>query len=149
MGRVKFRFKSKSAIDLMGKKLILLTFSLLLAGCALFGPRNQKTVNLSSGTTAEVFFEKQLSPEKEEVLVVDYKTDLKVISEKTVERDVREIWDAVEVEADRLSIVEAVIRYRLLEGEEYENGQTVKKYTGLLFAAEKIENGTWKIDKIY
>ncbi|MEZ5426753.1 MAG: hypothetical protein R2747_10835 [Pyrinomonadaceae bacterium] len=90
-----------------------------------------------------------MSPENEPVLVVDYKTDEKVVTEKNVETEVSEIWDAVKDEAEKLDIDQGIIRYKYFSEEKIEDGKPVKLYAGLIFTAEKIENGTWKIDKIF
>ena len=132
----------------MSKKIIILLLSILTLNCALENSQNKKIVNFSSGKTGEVFFEKQTSPENEPILIVDYRTDEQIIREETVETEVLEIWKEVRDEADKLELNEAVIRYKFFGEEKIENGRSVKLYTGLLFTAEKRENGSWKIDKL-
>lgn len=133
----------------MFRKTIVLILSIFAASCASDNSANKKIVNLSNGKTAEVFFEKQISPENEPVLVVDYITEEQMVREKEVEAEVLEIWNGVKDEAEKLELGEAVIRYKFFSGQETENGKPVKLYTGLIFTAERIENGNWKIDKIY
>ena len=81
----------------------------------------------------------------EKIFVVEYKNNEKHIKEIIVEKEVQEIWEKVKKQSEKLNLDEAVIKYEYLIGK---NKQGEPVYEGILFNAEKIENGTWKITKV-
>ena len=126
---------------------ITIALTVLLAVSCESAEQNQKTITLKSGKAVEVFFKIDEAAESEPILAVDCKTNEVIVAEKDVEYDVLEIWEAVGSEADKIGLTEGIIRYRFFSGEKSDDGIPI--YTGLLFTAEKTENGRWKIDKIF
>lgn len=127
------------------KKTISLIILLAFASCTLFTDENRKIVNFSSGKSAEVFIEEDTAG-GERVMIVDYRSDSKVRKEAEIEKQVGEIWKAVVGEAERRGFANVVIKYRFPSDRIHDGDENV--YSGLLFEAEQIENGTWKLRRV-
>ncbi|HUF04322.1 MAG TPA: hypothetical protein VMM38_09115 [Aridibacter sp.] len=127
------------------RKMIALISILLLASCSLITDENRKTVNFSSGESAEVFIEEDTAG-GERVMIVDYRSDSQVRREDEIEKQVGEIWKAVAGEADKRGFTNVMIKYRLPS--DRVRGANENVYSGLLFEAEQIENGTWKLRRV-
>lgn len=120
--------------------------SIIIFGCSNSISDNEKIVKFSDGKSVKINYEIRDIEDNEKVLVVEYKNEEKVTKEKTVENQVLEIWKAVENEANKLEIEEGIIKYEYFAGENKKTKEAVFK--PILFSAEKIENGTWKIRKV-
>ncbi|QQS40146.1 MAG: hypothetical protein IPM63_12345 [Acidobacteriota bacterium] len=127
------------------KKTISLILVLIFSSCSLITDENRKTVNFSSGESAEVFIEEETAG-GERVMIVDYRSDTKVRKEDEVERQVGEILKAVEGEAEKRGFTNVIIKYRFPSDRIHTANENV--YSGLLFEAEQIENGSWKLRRV-
>lgn len=127
------------------KKTIALIILLLFTSCSLFTDENRKTVNFSSGESAEIFIEEDTAG-GERVMIVDYRTDSKVRKEEEIEKQVGEIWKSVAGDAERRGFANVIIKYRFPSDRIHDQDEDV--YSGLLFEAEQIENGTWKLRRV-
>lgn len=116
--------------------------ALLAVSCSYIGDSREFRVNLDDGTPVTVFLEKE-NIEGQSLLVVDFLRETAAVREEEVERDVKAIWRSVEPEAEKQGFSEALIKYRFPDPEGSGN-----EFRGLLFEAEKIENGTWKLRKV-
>lgn len=126
-------------------KVLFLIISVFLFSCT--GKiENKKQVNLSTGKKIEVNFEKQIHEERGAILFVDYRNEERVIKEKKLYDEVTEIWNGVKEEADKDELTEALIKYSYFTGNKKDSGE--KEYASILFNAEKIESGSWKLIKV-
>ncbi|REJ76387.1 MAG: hypothetical protein DWQ47_12330 [Acidobacteria bacterium] len=105
---------------------------------------NSREVEFSSGKTGIVFLEEETAG-GERVMIVDYKNDDLVRKETEIEKQVEEIWRSVTGEAEERGISNVVIKYRFRDPTSDSDEEV---YSGLLFEAEKIENGTWKLRRV-
>lgn len=122
---------------------ILLSVALFaMIGCGT-DSANQVRVSLTDGTTGTIYLEEE-SVDGGNILVVDYKSDRARRRESEVQDDIERIWESVRPKAEERGFEEALIKYRLPDPDSKERGA----YTGLLFEAERIENGTWKLRKV-
>lgn len=128
--------------------ILLLILSVVLINCTTVKDKDEKILKLSSGKTVEVLYEKHTSPETGMVFLVECLTDEKIVKEETVEKDILEIWSEIENIADEKELDEAIIKYRFIVEDLNEKGEAHNDPTIIIFTAEKIENGKWKIDKI-
>lgn len=127
------------------KKSLLTILLLFTATCSVADNTNRKTVNFSTGSSGEVYIEEETAG-VERVMVVDYRNDSPVRKEDVIEKQVAEIWKAVTGEADRRGFATVIIKYRFPA--ENADPADSDEYTGLLFEAERIENGTWKLRRV-
>ncbi|MCO6511269.1 MAG: hypothetical protein J5I65_10815 [Aridibacter famidurans] len=127
------------------KKTISLILVLIFSSCAVVTDENRKTVNFSSGKSADVFIEED-TVGGERVMIVDYRNDARVREEDEVERQVGEIWKSVAGEAEKRGFKNVIIKYRFPSDRIHNADENV--YEGLLFEAEQIENGTWKLRRV-
>lgn len=127
------------------KRPIALMMLLTISSCSLIADENRKTVNFSSGESAEVFIEEDTAG-GERVMIVDYRNDSKVREEDEVEKQVGEIWKAVASEAEKRGFTNVIIKYRFPSDRIHNADENL--YSGLLFEAEQIENGTWKLRRV-
>ena len=119
---------------------------LLIGSCSSKEAGGSFSVKLSSGETVSYFIDvEEIGGQK--ILVVDHLSIKTALSESRVEQEVHEIWKSASAEADKKSIDEALIKYRYPVSAE-SSDQDEKNYRGLLFEAEKLENGTWKLRKV-
>lgn len=132
----------------MLRMILLIILSVFLINCASIKKDNEKSIKLSSGKTVEVLYEKHTSPETGTVFLVECSTDEKIVKEETVEKDILEIWSEIEKIADEKELDEAIIKYKFIVEDLNEKGEAHNDPTIMIFTAEKIENGKWKIDKI-
>lgn len=122
---------------------ILLSVALFaMIGCGT-DSANQVRVSLTDGTTGTIYLEEE-SVDGGNILVVDYKSDRARKRESEVQDDIERIWESVRPEAEERGFEEALIKYRMPDPDSDETGL----YSGLLFEAERIENGTWKLRKV-
>lgn len=122
------------------------TFLVTLAfiGCAARETSTEMSVDLGAGKTAVVYLDEEMAG-GERVLVIDYKSE-NPVDENTADAVAGAIWTSAEPEVDSRGFEDALIKLRFPSGERSEEGGQV--YRGLLFAAEKVENGTWKLKKV-
>ncbi|MCW5961049.1 MAG: hypothetical protein KIS76_12875 [Pyrinomonadaceae bacterium] len=125
---------------------LTVVFGVLLSGCQT--GEKEKTVSLSSGKTVSISFEKETVNEKVTKLAVDAVTTEKLKTEVDLEKDVTEIWESVRENVENDDLDEAVIRYKYSADYVNESNDPEKVFVVSVFLIEKIENGTWKIDKI-
>ena len=125
------------------KLLISALLATVFAGCELTGDGNEINVRLEDGRSVTVYLEEETFQEQK-ILVVDYRSDTVVRRENDVEREVNRIWETVRSAADERGYAEALIKYRQPDPDADGSGE----YAGLLFEAEKIENGSWKLRKV-
>lgn len=127
------------------RRILVFSFAFLfLNSCGSF--HYQKSIDLGDGRIAEVFFETDKTASGEEILLVEYTNAGFVRKEAQVESDVLKIWEAVQREAEKRNIEEAVIKYRYQTGEV--NGEGKKIYEGLLFTADQTETRKWSVRKV-
>lgn len=122
---------------------VLLTWLAIIAvGCGYMVDNGGFNVKLDDGTPATVFLETEFV-EGQTILVVDYLSGTPALREDEVEKTVKAIWTSVEPEAEKQGLSEALIKYRYPDPEGDGN-----EFLGLLFEAEKMENGTWKLRRV-
>lgn len=127
----------------MFRNLVLFsTILIAVSGCGT-GNRSEVTAKLGDGTEAIVYLEEE-SVDGGKLLIVDYKRDKARRKEADVDNDVERIWESVRPEAEKRGFAEALIKYRQPNPDSEDSGT----YTGLLFEAERIENGTWKLKRV-
>ncbi|MDH3492088.1 MAG: hypothetical protein OEM82_00940 [Acidobacteriota bacterium] len=123
---------------------VLITALIILVNCGSF--HNQKTISLKDGRDVTVFFDIEKIESGEDVLFVEYTSEVLVRKESTVENEVTEIWSALETLAESKRVEEAIIKYQYPSGES--NGSGKKLYEALLFTADFTETGNWTIRKV-
>jgi hypothetical protein len=127
------------------KKAIALALFLIVAACGLQTGSAEKNISFSSGSLGKVFLEEQ-NIDGERVLVIDFKSDKVPASGSEVDKMAEEIWSGVKPDADRRGFENALMKIRTPARDSVEGN--ANQYNGLLFEAEKIENGTWKLKKV-
>jgi hypothetical protein len=133
-------------MKVMKRKIILLIICIFISGCLKTDSEKEKLVKFSNGKRATVNYEFKDVPDEKSILIVEYRNNENIIKEKTVEDEVLEIWKAMEEEADKSETEEGIIKYVYLAGKSEKTKKDV--FRTLLFTTEKIENGTWKIQKV-
>ena len=123
------------------KKWILI-ISMLFLACS--GPVLKKQITFSDGKAAEIEIEYEETPER--IVHVTFKNDEKVIKEKTVFKQVEEIWKEARTEAEKENVEEGLIKYVYLSDFDEEKKKPIYKI--ILFEATKTESGTWTIRKV-
>ena len=122
----------------------------VLIGCTARESSTEMSIDLGAGRTALVYLDEEFA-DGERVLVIDYKSE-NTVDEDTADKVAKAIWTAAEPEADSRGFANALIKFRFPKGEMSAKGGEVYQggevYRGLLFEAEKIENGTWKLKKV-
>lgn len=111
--------------------------------CSLSDNANTVDVKFGSGKSGKVYLE-QTTVDGERSLIVDYLNKSTVRREEETDRQAQDIFEAVRSEADRRGVETVIIKYRFREPGKQSN----EPYAGLLYEAEKIENGTWKLKKV-
>ena len=128
----------------------LATILFLVAGvmiaCTDSDFENRRDMSLSSGEKA-VFYVDVEEIEGQKVLVVDHLSERTALKESVVEREVEEIWAHAKKDADRDGISEALIKYRYPQTRNVGENESTG-YRGLLFEAERFEDGSWKLRKV-
>lgn len=130
----------------MKRIFIGLILFIFLVSCEKNNFGNEKEIKLSSGKTLKVLIEKKETSNNEKVFVVEYQNDERVLKEENVEKEVLEIWKKVENEANQTDSTEGIIKASYFIGKDKETNES--QYEIFLFNAEKIENGTWQIEKV-
>jgi hypothetical protein len=123
---------------------VLVLGFIILGGCGNF--QFQKTIQFKDGHTASVSYEIQTTDAKEKILFVEFRNERPVRKESVVEAEVLEIWSEVRSEAEKQNIEEGLIKYWFLTGNTDEKSKRV--YQGLLFTADRRENGSWSIKRV-
>jgi len=124
---------------------LIFVLALAAVGCSFSSDPNEREITLDGDRTVSVFIEEE-NVDEGKLMVVDYLSETEAIREDKVEEEIRMIWKGVQAEADTRGITEALIKYRYPDPESA--AEEPKEYRGLLFEAEKIENGTWKLRKV-
>jgi len=127
------------------RKAILSVLLVFMAACSQQDNANKRSISLTSGEKGTAFLEEQ-TIDDERVLVIDFRSDKKPNRESEIDQMAQEIWAGVKGEADARGIDNALIKIRVPLPES--GNDSAKQYNGLLFEAEKIENGTWKLRKV-
>jgi hypothetical protein len=127
------------------RKAVLSMLLFLMAACSQQDTANEKNVTLSSGEKGTVFLEEQ-TIDDERVLVIDYRSDNKPSRESEIDQMAEDIWSGVKGEADARGLQNALIKIRVPMPSTGDG--SARQYNGLLFEAEKIENGAWKLKKV-
>ncbi len=135
-------FVSKNRIFFL---LVLALAMSVLNGCSKGGPRE---LNLASGKKVEYVFEQIVDDQKQTGYFIEIKTEEKIVKQETIEQDVQETWNAFQAGADIEDVEEIIIRYQYIVENVDEKGKSEDVFGLSVFLAEKIENGSWKIDKI-
>lgn len=123
-----------------------IVFGIVLSAC--WTDQNGKTVKLESGKTVTISFDEQKADEKVTKIAIDAVTTEKLKTDNELEKDVKEIWESVREKVELKELDEAIVRYQYTADYVDENNDPEKVFVVSVFLAEKIENGTWKIDKI-
>lgn len=121
----------------------LLLITIAITGCKTLSLEDKVSVEMADGRTATVYLEEDKTGDQR-ILIVDYRSDTARRKESEVEDDVQRIWQSVRPVADERGFGEALIKYRQPDPDRDQPGD----YLGLLFEAEKIENGSWKLKKV-
>ena len=130
----------------MTRIFLLTIIAAAFLSCTSCQNQDRYEVTLSSGDTAVYYLDEE-EIDGQKILVLDHLSQKKATSEKIVEREVSEIWESARREAEKREFAEALIKYRYPQSEENEDNAG-GNYRGLLFEAEKLENGTWKLSKV-
>ena len=104
----------------------------------------QKTIRLSDGRKALVFYDFEKTDSGSKVFVAEYTNETGVRKESIVEDDVIAIWAVLKTEAERENIDEAVIKYGFTSVDLNER----KIFEGIIFVADREESGRWSIKKV-
>ena len=130
----------------MKRKFVLLAISILLVACWKNESPKINEIKLSDGSLIQTDFEIEETSAGEKVFIVEYRRDKKVLKEKTLEKEVLEVWSKLEAKANESGATEGIIKTRYFIGKDEQTGESV--YEDFLYATEKIENGTWQIKKV-
>lgn len=133
---------SAAAIFLAG--MIAITVGLFVQACG--ADDGQKTVSLRDGRNVTVYYEPEQGDAGENILIVEFRNDIKIVREATAERDVFDIWMGLSSEAGRFEAEEALIKYRYPTGDKNKEGKEI--YDLLLFTADRTETGSWTIRRV-
>ncbi len=127
------------------RRAIVAAFMFLAVACGQQTPWNEKEITFNSGEKGTIYFEEQdIGDEK--VLVIDYRSDKMPKRESEIDKLAEEIWLAAKNDADKRGFENALIKVRVPAPSP--EGGSSNQFNGLLFEAEKIENGTWKLKKV-
>lgn len=130
----------------MNRIIFLLMLSLFILACQTKYENNERKIQLSNGKSFTVFFEERKINDEEKILVIEFQNDERVLKVEQVEKEVLEIWSKLEKEADKSDLTEGFIRARYFVGTDEKNNEPI--YEFFIFNIEKIENGTWQIEKV-
>lgn len=119
--------------------------ALLITACTQTASTDGTDLTLASGKKVTVFLDEQ-TVDEEKVLVIDYKMEAAPRRFADIDDEAEQIWQAVKPEAEKRGLSNALLKLRVPVPEKAEDG--AKKYEGLLYEAEKIENGSWKLKKV-
>lgn len=122
---------------------VVALYFLILANCANF--QSQRTIKFEDGRSATVYFEITESDAGEKIFVVDFENYRTVRRVSEVEKEVVEIWRQVRKEADKADLEEGVIKYSFPTGAKNAEGKPI--FEGLIFTADRKENGEWSIKR--
>lgn len=129
------------------KRLLILVFvSFLFLNCAENNLEAKREVKFSGGNKGEVSLDFIKGTNGKEILHVTYTKDKQVIKIADVDKDVEEIWSQVKGEAEKKDVYEGLIKYVYVS--EFEEGSNTPIYLILLFETERIENGSWTINRV-
>lgn len=129
------------------KRLLILVFSaFLFLNCSEVNSEAKREIKFADGKNGEVSIEFVKESEKKEILQVTYTKDQQVLTIAEADKEVQEIWSQVKSEAEKKDINEALIKYVFIA--EFEEATKKPIYQILLFDAERIENGSWTIERV-
>lgn len=128
----------------MIRNLLFITGFLILLNCGSF--QTQTDIRFKDGRIGTVFLEYQDSDSGEKILIADYTNEAAVQKESDIERDVIEIWSAVEKVETKEGVEEALLRYRYFTGHHSEAGKDI--FEMILFTADLTESGKWSIKRV-
>ena len=130
------------------KTIFLVVLFTFFVSCVKKESNNHRSIKVSSGKNIEIYFEKHDLAENYSILLVECETEKTIAKEAEIEKDVAEIWTNIESIADEQKLEEATIKYKFPTEDVNEKGEMEKVYVISVFAAERMENSKWKIDKI-
>ncbi|MEZ5345658.1 MAG: hypothetical protein R2681_08905 [Pyrinomonadaceae bacterium] len=130
----------------MKKLLILVLSSFLLIACKGTGNETKRQINFSDGRKETVSIAFVKGSDERVVQHVTYTKDERVIKLADADKEVQEIWSQVENEAEERDIREGLIKY--VYAADFDEAANKPLYRILFFEAQKIENGSWVIERV-
>ena len=119
--------------------------ALLIAACSQTVSTDGTDLTLPSGRHVTVYLDQQ-TLDGEDVLVIDYKMDRAPRRVSDIDAEAEQVWEAAKPEADKRGFSNALLKLRVPVPGQSEG--SVEKYDGLIYEAERIENGRWKLKKV-
>lgn len=122
-----------------------LSVTILFTACASSLDLTERTIEIDKGKFVRISVEKDVV-DGEHLLIVDYLDDTPRRTGSERDKRVQSILEELKAEAESGGYENALIKYRYLSGEQNEKKSAV--YKGLLYEAERREDGSWKIRKV-
>ncbi len=130
----------------MKRFLTVVISAFLFLNCSELNSGSKHEIKFADGRKAEVTLDFVKESKEKEILHVTFTKDEQVIKIADADQEVNEIWPQVQSEAEKKEINEALIKYVFIA--EFEEASRKPVYQILLYDAERIENGSWKIVRV-